>query len=72
VEEQALEVLQFPPSCNDGETAALQTGAQMPDLLHIAAAVYVAAACIKLSIPTKAELAATRFSHEIPSGPEDQ
>ena len=44
----------------------------MPDLLRIAAAVYVVAACIKLSIPTKAELAATRFSDKTPRVPEGQ
>jgi hypothetical protein len=44
----------------------------MPDILRIAAAVYVAAVCIKLSIPTKAELAATRFLDKIPPSAEDE
>jgi hypothetical protein len=33
----------------------------MPEIFRIAAAVFVVAACIKMSIPTKAELAATDF-----------
>jgi len=44
----------------------------MPDILRIAAAVYVAAACIKLSIPTKDELAATRFLKRISPSADDE
>ena len=50
----------------------LNRRAQMPYVLRIAAAVYVLLACIKLSIPTKAELAATRFLDEIPPSAEDE